>query len=967
MSLKNGKRLPVLSGPEGGERHGAPEDTGRRRFLELMAASFALASASACTRQPPEKIVPYVRQPEEIIPGRPLFYATSVVHRGYAIGVLAESHMGRPIKIEGNPEHSASLGATDAITQASVLTLYDPERSRVLTRLGRISTWERFLGEVEQALTNERAAGGAGIRILTETITSPSLIAQMDALLRTFPNAKWHRYEACGMDSANEAARVAFGAPVSARHDFRAADVVLALDSDFLAEGPGAIRYSRDFMSRRRDEGAPGMNRLYSIESSPTCTGTVADHRLALRPSQVAPFGMLVAAELGIAGAERPGSPLPPEAPRWAAAIARDLRAAGRRGVVIAGEHASPAAHLVASVINDALGAAGSTVFYADPIEPNPVNSVASLRELVDDMAAGRVSTLLILGGNPVYAAPADIDFAGAMAKVPLRVHLSLYEDETSAHCHYHIPEAHYLEAWGDARAFDGTLSLIQPLIEPLYGGRSALELLAAINGQPRASGLDLLKAAYRDRFEATRFDALFQKALHDGFVAFSASPVAPARVRPEALRRAAEIMAAETAGAGDIELILRPDPALDDGRYANNAWLQELPKPHTTLTWDNAALISPMMAARLGVETGDVVELSREGRRVSLPVFTLRNHPDGAVTVHLGYGRTRSGLVGMGAGTNAYPLRTSTARGHGGGLTLRKTGEKRKLAITQGHFDPEGRPHVRGADQQELEDDHHHIHEMGHEPPPDLTLYPKWPYPGYAWGMVVDMSACTGCSACVVACQAENNIPVVGKDQVLAGREMHWLRIDYYHVGESPEPETYNQPMMCVHCENAPCEPVCPVAATSHSAEGINEMTYNRCVGTRYCSNNCPYKVRRFNFLEYQKTEPSIRLLRNPDVTVRSRGVMEKCTYCVQRVSAARIEASKEGRPIRDGEVVTACQQACPTGAIVFGDINDPASRVRALKEDARNYGVLAELNTRPRTTYLAKITNKNPEIGGG
>jgi molybdopterin-containing oxidoreductase family iron-sulfur binding subunit len=373
------------------------------------------------------------------------------------------------------------------------------------------------------------------------------------------------------------------------------------------------------------------------------------------------------------------------------------------------------------------------------------------------------------------------------------------------------------------------------------------------------------------------------------------------------------------------------------------------------------------MMAARLGVETGDVVELSREGRRVSLPVFTLRNHPDGAVTVHLGYGRTRSGLVGMGAGTNAYPLRTSTARGHGGGLTLRKTGEKRKLAITQGHFDPEGRPHVRGADQQELEDDHHHIHEMGHEPPPDLTLYPKWPYPGYAWGMVVDMSACTGCSACVVACQAENNIPVVGKDQVLAGREMHWLRIDYYHVGESPEPETYNQPMMCVHCENAPCEPVCPVAATSHSAEGINEMTYNRCVGTRYCSNNCPYKVRRFNFLEYQKTEPSIRLLRNPDVTVRSRGVMEKCTYCVQRVSAARIEASKEGRPIRDGEVVTACQQACPTGAIVFGDINDPASRVRALKEDARNYGVLAELNTRPRTTYLAKITNKNPEIGGG
>jgi molybdopterin-containing oxidoreductase family iron-sulfur binding subunit len=936
-----------------------------------MAASMAMAGASACTRQPPEKIVPYVRQPEEIIPGRPLFYATSMVQRGYAIGLLVESHMGRPIKVEGNPEHPASLGSTDATAQASVLTLYDPERSRVLTRLGRISTWERFLGELEQALTNERAGGGAGLRILTETITSPSLIAQLNTLLKAFPNAKWHRYEACGRDSADEGARVAFGAPVSSRYDFRSADVVLALDSDFLAEGPGALRYSRDFMSRRRGESAQGMNRLYVVESSPTCSGTVADHRLALRPSQVAPFAMLVAAELGVAGAAPPGTSLPPEAPKWAAAIARDLRARGRRSAVIAGEHASPATHVIANAINDVLGAPGSTVFYSDPIEPNPVNSVpsvASIRELADDMAGGKVSTLLILGGNPVFTAPADIDFAGVMAKVPLRVHLALYQDETSAHCHYHVPEAHYLEAWGDARAFDGTISLIQPLIEPLYGGKSALELLAAINGQPRAAGLDLVRAAHRERFDAARFDALFRRALHDGFIVGSASPVAPAPIRPDAIRRAAELMAPEAASAGEIELILRPDPALDDGRYANNAWLQELPKPLTSLTWENAALISPAMAARLGLEMGDIVELSREGRRVVLPVFTLPTHPDGAVTVHLGHGRMRGGLVAMGAGTNAYPLRTSTTRGHGGGLSIRKTGEHRELARTQGHFSVEGRPHVRGADQHELRDDPDHIHEMGHAPPPELTMYPPWPYPGYAWGMVVDLGACTGCSACVIACQAENNIPTVGKDQVLVGREMHWLRIDRYYEAEGSETETYNQPMMCVHCENAPCEPVCPVAATTHSAEGINEMTYNRCVGTRYCSNNCPYKVRRFNFFEFNKaTDPSLRLLRNPDVTVRSRGVMEKCTYCVQRVSAARIEASKEGRAIRDGEVVTACQQACPTGAIVFGDINDPASRVRALKNDARNYGVLEELNTRPRTTYLAKITNKNPELGGG
>jgi molybdopterin-containing oxidoreductase family iron-sulfur binding subunit len=936
-----------------------------------MAASIALTGAGACTRQPPEQIIPYVRQPEEIIPGRPLFYATSMVQRGYAIGLLVESHMGRPIKIEGNPEHPASLGATDAAAQASVLTLYDPERSRVLTRLGRISTWERFLGELEQALNAERTKGGAGLRILTETITSPSLIAQMNTLLRAFPGAKWHRYEACGRDSADEAARVALGAPVSVRYDFRAADVVLALDSDFLAEGPGALRYSRDFMTRRRGE---GMNRLYAVESSPTCTGTVADHRLALRPSQVAAFAMLVAAELGVAGAERGAAQLPPEAPKWAASIAKDLLAHRGRSVVVAGEHASPAAHLLAIAMNDALGAAGSAVFYSDPIEAipagaaAPVASVASIRELADDMAAGRVSTLLVLGGNPVFTAPADIDFAGAMAKVPLRVHLSLYQDETSAHCHYHIPEAHFLEAWGDARAFDGTVSLIQPLIEPLYSGKSALELLAAVNGQPRASGLDLVKASYRDRFEASRFDALFRRALHDGFVAYSASPVIAAKLQPEAVRRAAEIIAAETSGAGQVELILRPDPALDDGRYANNAWLQELPRPHTSLTWDNAALMSPVMASRLDLEMGDVVELSREGRSVALPVFPLKNHPDGAVTVHLGHGRTRSGRVGAGAGTNTYPLRTSTTRGHGGGLGIRKTGERRALAVTQGHFSVEGRPHVRGADQHELRDDPNHIHEMGEAPPPELTMYPPWPYPGYAWGMVVDLGACTGCSACVVACQSENNIPVVGKEQVLAGREMHWLRIDRYYEDEAPEPETYNQPMMCVHCENAPCEPVCPVAATTHSAEGLNEMTYNRCVGTRYCSNNCPYKVRRFNFFEYNgATDPSLRLLRNPDVTVRSRGVMEKCTYCVQRISAARIEASKEGRAIRDGEVVTACQQACPTGAIVFGDINDPASRVRALKDDPRNYGALAELNTRPRTSYLAKITNKNPELGGG
>jgi molybdopterin-containing oxidoreductase family iron-sulfur binding subunit len=964
------KRLHVLHDaelPRGAEE---PEGgVGRRRFLELVGVSIALAGAGACTRQPPEEIVPYVRQPEEIVPGRPLFYATSMVYEGYATGLLVESHMGRPVKVEGSPDHPASLGATDAPAQASVLTLYDPDRSQVITRLGRISTWDRLTTELGQVLAAERAGGGAGVRILTETITSPSLTDQIQTFLKAYPAARWHRYQACGDDSAAEGARIAFGSPLCARYDLKGADVVLALDSDLLASGPGNLRYAHDFMARRRAAAGRGMNRLYAIESSPTCTGTLADHRLALRAGEIGAFAMAVAAEIGVPGAVRPSAPMSAEALKWASAIAADLRAAGQRSLVVAGEHASPAVHVVAHSINAALGATGSTVVYSDPVNTHPDDSVASLRTLVDEMAAGRVTTLIIIGGNPVFTAPADLDVTGAMAKVPLRVHLSLYEDETSAYCHWHIPEAHFLEAWGDARAFDGTVSLIQPLIQPLYGGKSAPELMAAINGAPNASGLDLLKGYWRGKLGAGPFEGVFRKAIHDGFIPATSQPAAAATtIRPDAMSRAAEVITAMALALGEIELIFRPDPAIGDGQFANNGWLQELPKPHTKLTWDNAALIGPAMAARLGLHTEDVVELTHEGRTVRAPIYVLPGHPDGAVTVHLGYGRTRSGRIGTGAGFNAYALRTESARWHARGLAIKATGERRPLASTQSHFLLEGRAHVRSTTDTALREHPRIIQEMGEAPPPEMTLYPQWSYPGYAWGMAVDLGACTGCSACVVACNAENNVPVVGKDQVLAGREMHWLRIDRYYEGDLDAPEAHNQPMMCVHCENAPCEVPCPVAATTHSAEGLNEMTYNRCVGTRYCSNNCPYKVRRFNYFDYQaETTKSLRLLHNPDVTVRSRGVMEKCTYCVQRISAARISASREGRVIKDGEIVTACQQACPTGAIVFGDINDPGSRVRRLRDEPRSYGVLAELNTRPRTAYLAKIKNPNPALGGG
>ncbi len=952
----------------------------RRRFLALAGASAALAKLTGCTRQPPEEIVPYVRQPEQYVAGPSVQYATAMVHSGLATGLLVRSQMGRPVKVEGNPDHPASLGATDTFSQASVLSLYDPERAQVVTRLGRITTWERFAAEIAQVVAAHRAAGGAGVRVLTEAVTSPSLAAEMGALLAECPAARWCRFEPCGGHHGGAGLALAFGAPVSVRYDLAAADVVVAIESDFAAAGPGNVRHARDF-ARRRAPGAtgalghtsallgalppsPGMNRLYSIESAPTCTGTLADHHLALRPFDVGLFAAALAAELGVAPRDALGE-VPSVVTRWAAVIARDLRAAGARGLVIVGEPALPAVHALAAAMNAALGNTGTTVFYTDLVEASPVDHVASIRELCDDMRGGRVSLLVILGGNPVYTAPADLDFAGAMASVGLRVHLSLHADETAGLCHYHIPEAHFLESWGDARAFDGTVTLTQPLLDPLYQGRTALEIVAAMRGRS-APSLDLVRGFHLGRLGAEGFDAAWNRALSDGFFAGTALPqVAPVLAAGAAQRAVLDIAAAARRRHG-YELAIRPDPTVDDGRFAHNGWLQELPKPHTKLVWDNAALVGPRTAAELGVQTEDVVELASEGRTVRAPVFVLAGHPEGAVTVTLGYGRRAGGSVAAGLGFDAYRLRTSAALWSAPGLLVRKTGEKHPLAVTQQHTDSHARPHARVATLAELVRHPEIIHEMGEEPPESLTLYPEWKYEGRAWGMVIDQSACTGCSSCVVACQAENNIPVVGKEQVRAGREMHWLRIDRYEVPALGQRVTVHQPMMCVHCENAPCEYVCPVAATTHSAEGVNEMTYNRCVGTRYCANNCPYKVRRFNFFDYQgdRARTTLRLLGNPDVTIRSRGVMEKCTYCIQRIAAGRIEAERGLRQVRDGEVVTACQQACPTGAITFGDIHDPASRVRLLKADPRNYGVLAELNTRPRTSHLARILNPHPEL---
>jgi len=949
---------------------------GRRDFLRLMGASIALAGATACTRQPVEKIVPYVRQPEELVPGRPLFYATAMSLGGYAMPLLAESHMGRPTKAEGSPEHPASLGATDIYGQASVLDLYDPDRSRTVLYRGEVATWSAFVTAFRNQLTAQSGTQGASFRILTEQVTSPTLSDQIKTLLAAFPSAKWHQW-----DPVFGVVQTA-GGPVDAETPtfrFDQADIIVSLDADFLGTGPQAVRAQKDFAKRRRvDHPGGDMNRLYVVEPTLTVTGGRADHRLPMKARDVHAFAAALAGAVGAGrSAAPPNSALPNDAARWISAIAKDLQAHRGTSIVIADDKQPPAVHALARAMNEALGNAGTTVTYAAPIVKTNPDGVASLRELVGEMNAGKVDVLLMLGGNPVFTAPADVDFAAALQKVALRAHLSQMVDETSDLCHWHINEAHFLEAWGDLRSFDGTVTLQQPLIAPLYGGKSALEVVAALNGLGDKTGLDLLRdywtraiggqtEDYWNITPADTFDKTWRKMLHDGFVAGTSAFDQAAQASPvpvQVLSLTTDSTTELRTGTG-LEIVFRPDPTILDGRFANNGWLQELPKPITKITWDAVAYISPRTAERLGLESRDLVTLSYRGRAQEMPLWVQPGHADDSVTVHFGYGRRKSGRVGTSVGFNAFTLRHADAPWFDGGLEIAKTGTY-EISTTQTHWNMESRNAVRVVTKDQYAAHPEAVHAMGHSPAPDMTLYPRYEYNGYKWGMAIDTNTCTGCGVCVIACQAENNIAIVGKEQVGRGREMLWLRVDTYHAGNIDSPETYHQPVPCMQCENAPCEQVCPVAATTHSAEGLNDMVYNRCVGTRYCSNNCPYKVRRFNFLLYSDySTPSFDMVRNPDVTVRSRGVMEKCTYCVQRINHARGDAKTEGRAIRDGEIRTACEQACPSDAIVFGDLNDPNSRVSKVKAQERNYGILEDLNTRPRTTYLAAVRNPNPEL---
>jgi molybdopterin-containing oxidoreductase family iron-sulfur binding subunit len=768
---------------------------------------------------------------------------------------------------------------------------------------------------------------------------------------------------------------------------FERADVIVSLDADFLGSGPGGLAYARAFASRRRPEDAERMNRLYAIETMPTSTGSRADYRFPAKPSVIPDIARVLAAALGAGTADT--VTLPEGWPQRITAIANDLRAHRGASLVVAGESQPPAVHALVHLMNQTLGNAGATVVYLPAGDLPAGDEVESLRELTADMEAGHVDLLIILGGNPAYTAPVDVPFVQALAKVQTRVHLSLYADETSEWCQWQIPQAHFLEAWSDARAFDGTASIVQPMIAPLYGGHSAHEVLAAMSERPERPARDIVREYWIDHpvtstvtrneqgAATAQFERDWEKWLHDGVISQSAPAFRNVTVNLDRVRQA--IAARAEVSASGFELAFRLDPSILDGRFSNNGWLQEVPKPITRLTWDNAVMASPATMDRLkgqgylsmqggehGQYVSDVVAVNYQGKSVRGPMFAVVGHPDDCVTVHLGYGRTRAGAVGNGAGFNANVIRTSGALWSGRGAEIAPTGDKYSLACTQYHHLMDGRGMVRATTRDEFIKDPKIVHEGFEAPARTITLYPDFKYEGYKWGMAIDVNACIGCNACVVGCQAENNIAVVGKDQVLRGREMHWIRVDTYYSGEKQNPETYFQPVPCMQCENAPCEVVCPVGATVHSHEGLNDMVYNRCVGTRYCSNNCPYKVRRFNFLLYQDwNTPSLKLGRNPDVTVRSRGVMEKCTDCVQRINAAKITSEEARRRVADGEIKTACQQTCPADAIIFGDLNDPNSRVAKLQAETRNYSMLAELNTRPRTTYLAAVRNVNPEIG--
>ncbi|HLH55462.1 MAG TPA: TAT-variant-translocated molybdopterin oxidoreductase [Verrucomicrobiae bacterium] len=1008
--------------PEGASEWTDP--VSRRQFTKIMSASFLLAGlglAGGGCRRPVEKLEPFGKMPENYIHGLPQFYATAMPTQTSAIPLVAKSNDGRPTKLEGNALHPDSNGGTDRYAQATILNLYDPDRATRFLNGGKNAPAEAALDFLAQLSRNAQSNGGQGLSFLADRTSSPSRLRLQKLIQTKLPQSKWYAYEPVDLDLHRRAASQAFGQSVRPYYAFDKADVIVSLDCDFLGSEEDSHNHIAKFSSRRGiEKPSDSLNRLYVIESLMTVTGFNADHRLRVAGSAVLQAAAALAAEIIKQGApnglENAGKPAGAD-PAWLSGCAQDLLENRGKSLVVAGHRQPLAVHLLAHAINAALGNVGSTVMLL------PVEQVAEqgIVELAQELNAGRVDTLFILGGNPAYNAPADLDWAKTQRKAKTVARLGYYEDETSTGCDWHFPAAHFLESWGDARTADGTLVPIQPLIAPLFGGLTDIEILARIAGAAVADPYSIVRETFAGFVGGGDLEASWRKFLHDGFLQNSSSKPVQAQLNTGAVSQSLAAMKVEAPTKDKLEVAFHRDYSLDDGRYNNNGWLQELPDPATKLVWDNAVLVSRKTAAELGVKNSEVVEISVGGRSVRGPIWVQPGLADYTLGLAFGYGRKQTGRVGTGTGFNAYAIRTSQTFGFAPGATLRSTGETYPLSCTQDHWSMEGRPIIREANLEQFRKKPRFAKGMEIEDGEEQrSMYPN-PFDQlkekglHQWGMSIDLNRCVGCSACMVACQSENNVPIVGKEQVKRGREMHWLRIDRYYSGRplAPKgteqarvnfletfhreqeqqfedwienPQVVTQPMLCQHCEAAPCENVCPVNATSHDQEGLNVMTYNRCVGTRYCSNNCPYKVRRFNYFDYNKRPLKelylgpfghrkddewdlIKMIKNPDVSVRMRGVMEKCTYCIQRIEQAKI--AQKTRAGASGDVVvptdsftTACAQACPAGAIVFGNLKDPESRVSKLKQLDRDYSVLELLYTRPRTTYLARIRNPNPKM---
>lgn len=958
--------------------HASEWQTGSRRdFLRLMGASLLLAGASGCDIKPPqEKIVPAVGSARHAPTGLPLYFTTAMDFAGSAVGLTVQSRDGRPIKIEGNAHHPASLGATGVFAQAATLDLYDPDRLRAPTVAGKTVSLERVRSAIAALRAQLDENQGQGLRLLLGTSTSPTLARLLNRVTERWPQSKWCVYESINDDQSLAGRSLAYGKEAltcSPIFDFNQADILVSVDYDFLANRDTPPCYIRQFADARRIAGKTGddsrpMVRLHHLGSTPTPTSAKADYSLAVLPSQIGPGLHDVAARLGIP-IDASLAPSSERTRRWVKRVVTDLQNAGKRSAVVVGRDQPPAIHALAHAINEHTGATGHTVRFVESPQVRPPHSTSDaemLADLSDEMQSGKVSELLILGGNPVFDGPGEFAFPDALTQVNFSLTLADASNETSMRTKWAVPQSHFLESWGDARAYNGVAGIIQPLIAPLYNSLSAVELLTMLCDDA-ASGYAAVRKTWEPQLGQSDDDARWQQAVSNGVIEATEHIEKSLQLDEDAAGKAvmsfASINKASSAGS-EWEVVCRPDPTIWDGRFANNGWLQEMPKPLSQVVWDNTAWIAPTDAKRLNVENGDVIGIGSadRGTGVELPVWIVPGHAVGCLSVFTGLGRAEVGRVGKGTGFNAQSLRTTTAS-----QTVTKTGRKHNVVTTQHHQVMEGRDLVRsGSLVDYLQQSERPGFAHPPTPTPDTSFFPDWSYQhANRWGMTIDLTACVGCSACVIACQAENNIPVVGKRQCSMNRHMHWIRVDTYFQGSPEQPEhTLSQPVPCMQCEQAPCELVCPVAATSHSDDGLNQMVYNRCVGTRYCSNNCPYKVRRFNFLDFSDrfiTEPSLHLLSNPEVTIRERGVMEKCTYCVQRIEQARIGAQLDERPISDGDIKTACQAVCPAQAIRFGDLHDADSAVRATHDHPLNYVLLEELHTKPRTTYLAEVYHRN------